>query len=93
MSSERSRDSRDARSSASSTGHGTLLVYAWSSRALVVAAFLSDAVATQSGYEIAGFVPLREQARLVPDFRFDTSASTNLASTALRGARSLAGGC
>jgi hypothetical protein len=29
------------------------------------------------------FVPLREPAKLVPDFRFDTSASTNLASTGL----------
>jgi hypothetical protein len=33
--------------------------------------------------ETDGFVPLQEPARLVPDFRFDTSASTNLASTRL----------
>ena len=59
----------------------TWLLHAWSSRARAVAAFLSDAVATQSGSEIAGFVPLREPTRVISDFRFGASASRNLAST------------
>ena len=55
--------------------------HAWSSRARAVAAFLSDGVATQSGYEIAGFVPERQRCRLAAGFRFDRIACKESASS------------
>ncbi len=56
---------------------------AYTGHAGAVTAFLRDSEATRSRYETAEFVPLREPARLVADFRFDTGASTNLARTGL----------
>lgn len=63
-----------------------LLLHAWSSRARAVAAFVSDAVATQSGYEIAGFVPRRYVAASAPECRFRHRKAELLADQSGRGA-------
>jgi len=41
----------------------------------MVAAFLSDAVATQSGYEMPGFVSIRERREALPRCRFGALVS------------------
>jgi hypothetical protein len=59
-------------------------------RAARVIALPIEAAASATRIQTAGPVPERKPARLVPDFRFDTSASSNLASTGLGGCPSSA---
>jgi hypothetical protein len=66
--------------------HHALLDYAYTGHVRAVAALFVEAVATRSGHEIAGFVPLRERPAAIPHFRFDSSVSRKLASN-------LAGSC